>query len=66
MNAVVRLAVLSGLAVTAVFSETATTPFLPRHFPYEPQPPLLKDATAGDQLAGAKMTASGYDDEQRP
>ena len=62
-----ELCLACGLAwgVTAALA-AVDTPFLARHFPYEPQAPLLKDVELGDVLAGAKVTASGYDDEQRP
>ena len=63
----VRLGWLSGLLGVAAFAAgPVTEPFVARHFPYEPQPPLLNRADFGDVLAGAKVTASGYDDEQRP
>ena len=63
----VRLGWLSGLLGVAAFAAgPVTEPFVARHFPYEPQPPLLKDVELGDVLAGAKVTASGHDDEQRP
>ena len=63
----VRLACLSGWWVTmAVAAAPATTPFVPRHFPYEPRAPLLAGADAGDQLATATVTASAHDEEQRP
>jgi len=61
------LCLACGLAwgVTAALA-AVDTPFLARHFPYEPQPPLLSRAGYGDMLQGAKVTASGYDEEQRP
>ena len=63
----VRLACLSGWWVSvACAAASVTTPFLPRHFPYEPRPPLLAGADAGDQLAAATVTASAHDEEQRP
>lgn len=61
-----RLACLLAIAGAAVALPAADTPFPARHFPYEPQPPLLRDAELGDMLAGATVTASGHDDEQRP
>lgn len=67
IKAGVRLACFIGLVATAVYAAApVTTPFSPLHFPYEPQPPLLNRADYGDVLRGAKVSASGYDDEQRP
>ena len=54
------------LAVTAAWAATASAPFVPRHFPYEPQAPLLHRAGYGDVLTGAVVTASAHDEEQRP
>ncbi len=63
----VRLAGLGGLlAAVAMAAAPVTTPFVPRHFPYEPRAPLINDVGLSDALADAKVTASGYDDEQRP
>jgi hypothetical protein len=41
-------------------------PFAARHFPFDAAPPLLTDPAYLDVLRGAKITASGHDDEQRP
>jgi hypothetical protein len=54
------------LAATAAWAATATSPFVPLHFPYEPQAPLLHRAGYGDVLTGAVVTASAHDEEQRP
>ena len=69
MNAAVRFALLSGLVATAARAAPfvpVTTPFLERHFPYEPQPPLLNRPDFGDVLQGAKVTASDFEEGQRP
>ncbi|MBP9912271.1 MAG: DUF4091 domain-containing protein [Opitutaceae bacterium] len=55
------VALMIGMA-RAASPETA---FQARHFPYEPQVPLLTAAGYGDVLRGAKVTESGHDDEQR-
>ena len=61
------LCLACGLALGVTVALAAVdAPFLARHFPYEPQPPLLNDVELSDVLTGAKVTASGYDDEQRP
>jgi hypothetical protein len=65
----VGLACLSGMMATAAFPAPfvpVTTPFLARHFPYEPRPPLLNRADFGDVLRDAKVTASDFDEGQRP
>jgi hypothetical protein len=41
-------------------------PFAARHFPYEPEPPLLTAPDYLDVLRGATIAASGHDEEQRP
>lgn len=62
----VRLGGFIGLMATTAFAAPVITPFVARHFPYEPRPPLLSRAGYGDVLRGATMTCSAYDDEQRP
>ncbi|MFI5357038.1 MAG: glycoside hydrolase domain-containing protein [Opitutales bacterium] len=57
---------LLGLLAVTGRAAAPATPFLARHFPYEPQPPLLTAPGYVDVLQGAKITASGHDDEQRP
>lgn len=62
-----RALALSLMLVKSICSaESPATPFLARHLPYEPQPPLLSVAEFQDVLRGATITASGHDDEQRP
>lgn len=63
---VLGLGVFFGWAAITGGAETATTPFIPLHHPYEPAAPLLARPEYADALRGAKVTASGYDDEQRP
>ncbi len=58
--------VLLILGMVTSFAASPETAFQARHFPYEPQAPLLTDAAYADVLRGAKVTASGHDDEQRP
>ncbi|MDB6092447.1 MAG: type domain protein [Verrucomicrobia bacterium] len=53
-------------ATATGFGATAATPFTALHFPYEPGVPLLSRPEYLDVLRGASVTASGYDDEQRP
>ncbi len=62
----VRLALGLGGLIPAASAATASAPFGPLHFPYEPAAPLLHRADFGNVLDGAKVTASGYDEEQRP
>jgi hypothetical protein len=64
-----RLGWFGSLMATATFGAPfvpVTTPFLARHAPYEPGEPLLNRADYGDLLRGAKATASGFDEGQRP
>ncbi|MDB6093241.1 MAG: coagulation factor 5/8 type domain protein [Verrucomicrobia bacterium] len=61
-----RIALGLGMLATAAFGATATTPFTALHFPYEPGVPRLTAPGYGDQFRGAAVTASAYDDEQRP
>ncbi|MCC6414744.1 MAG: discoidin domain-containing protein, partial [Opitutaceae bacterium] len=63
----VSVLALSLLLAKAMFGAGAPlTPFQARHQPYEPQAPLLTTPEFQDVLRGAKITASGHDDEQRP
>ena len=62
----VRLGWFMGLVASSAWAAAPTEPFLARHAPYEPSPPLLDRAGYGDVLRGATVTASGYDEEQRP
>ena len=55
-----------GVMAPAGAAAPVTVPFSPLHYPYEPQPPLLNRPGYGDVLDGAVVTASAYDDEQRP
>ncbi len=69
MNAAVRIALVSGLVATVAGAAPfvpVTTPFLERHVPYEPAPPLLNHADFGDVLRDAKVMASDYEEGQRP
>ncbi|MDB6126383.1 MAG: coagulation factor 5/8 type domain protein [Verrucomicrobia bacterium] len=66
MKLALRWWCVAALWVTMAAGETALTPFKAIHFPYEPGAPLLNEPGYGDQLRGAKVTASAYDDEQRP
>lgn len=60
------LAWFLGCAATATLAATAAAPFRPLHDAYEPQVPALHHPDYADVLAGARVTASGHDDEQRP
>lgn len=60
-------ALLLLLGLKAMFgAESPVTAFQARQHPYEPRPPLLTHPDYLDVLRGATVTASGYDDEQRP
>ncbi|MBS0662423.1 MAG: DUF4091 domain-containing protein [Verrucomicrobia bacterium] len=54
---------LGALSLTA--AAAVPSPFEAIHAPYEPAPPLLQRPGCGDVLAGAVVTASGHDEEQR-
>jgi len=61
-----RLAWVLAVAVPGAGAATATTLFEALHAPAEVVAPRLNRAGYGDVLAGARVSASGYDDEQRP